>query len=640
MPPLRPETRAETAPDTRSRARSLTLLAGGSLGLALMAATMAESASHAAVTETHGYSFFGELVYGPDFEYLNYVNPDAPKGGEIAIWGQGTFDSFNIYTRSGRSAGLSSIGHEQLLTTFADDPVASYCFLCTTMEYPEDLAWVIFNLRDDVTFVDGSNWTAEDLKWTHELFMEQGLPSFRAAFGAMIEDVEVLDTYRIKFTFAPDSPERDRITTAGIYPAFSQAWFEENGVRLDESSDEPFMGTGPYMLGEFDFNRRVVYERNPNYWAEDLPVNVGRNNFDSIRIEYFADGNAAFEGFKSGAYTFRSENSSLQWATGYDFPAVENGWVIKTELDNGSIAPGQSFVFNLRRPQFQDIRVRQAIGLMFNFEWSNATLFYGLYDRVESFWGKTDMQASGTPSEGELAILRPLVDEGLLDAEILTAQAVVPPVLEPGENRPSRRTFREASQLLDEAGWTVGADGMRMKDGVVLRVEFLESSPAFDRVINPFVENLRALGIDARLDRVDPSQETDRARNYDFDMTTHSFSMDLEPSTGLKQWFGTEAAAESTRNLMGLMDPAVDRIIDAVVSAESEDEMKDAVRALDRVLRAKVFWVPQWFKGVHTVAYYDMFRHPDELPPYSRGELDFWWFDQEAFERLDAAGAF
>ncbi len=629
----RSSTRAK-AIDLRDKLR---LGVAGTLGIALLTGAASAVRAETETITSHGYNYFGALKYGADYSHLDYVNPQAPKGGEISIWAPGTFDSFNLYTRKGRAGALSTIGHESILTSFADDATASYCLLCETMEYPEGMEWVIFNLRPEAAFADGRPLTAEDMAFTHELFMEQGLPSFRAAFGAMIDRVEVLDTHRIKFHFAEDSPKRDRIELAGGIPAFSKSWFEETGARIDEGSLTPFLGTGAYALDSYDINRRIVYARQPNYWGKDLPQSVGRNNFDRIRVEYFADSNAAFEGFKAGEYTFRAENSSKQWATSYDFASIDKGWVKKEELANGNLAQAQGFVINLRREKFQDRRVREALGLMFNFEWSNESLFYGLYERVRSFWGNSTMEAQGAPGAAEVAILQPLVDDGLLDAAILSDEVQQPPVSK--TRQLDRGSLRRASALLDEAGWEVGDDGMRRKDGALLTVEFLDSSPAFDRIINPYVDNLRKLGVDARLSRVDPAQETARIREYDYDMTTHSFSMSWEPSTGLKQWYATEAMEGSTRNLMGLSDPAVDRLIDAVIAADSKEVLEDHVRALDRVLRQKLFWVPQWFKDVHTVAYYDQYAYPETLPPFSRGELDFWWFEQDNHDALVAAGA-
>ncbi|MEM1064277.1 MAG: extracellular solute-binding protein [Pseudomonadota bacterium] len=623
--------------DANATQRARLRWAGLAAGTVAALLAWSEARGEDGVTISHGYSFFGDLKYPADFEHFEYVNPDAPQGGEISQWAQGTFDSFNPYTRKGRAGALGSIGHERILTTAADDINASYCLLCTTMEYPDSKDWVIFNLREDVRFSDGRPWTADDLVFTHALFMEQGLPSFRAAFGAQIESVEALGPHRVKFTFTPEAPRRDVIELAGLFPAFSQSWFEETGARLDETTLTPFLGTGEYQLESFDVNRRVIYAKNPDYWGRDLPINVGRGNFDRIRVEYFADSNAAFEAFKAGTYTMRIENSSKSWATQYEFPAIARGHAVKAELPDGGISSGQSFIFNLRREKFQDPRVREAIGLMFNFEWSNETLFFGLYDRTTSFWGNSPLEATGVPDASDVELLQPLVDEGLLDAAILTDEVRMPATS--GERQLDRRNSRRASALLDEAGWIVGDDGMRRKDGELLTVEFLESSPTFDRVINPYVQNLRAIGVDAKLERVDPAQETERSRRYDFDMTTHQFAMTFEPSTGLKQWFGSEAVNESSRNLMGLEDPAVDRLIDLIVAAESKEELEQGVRVLDRVLRAKGFWVPQWFKPTHWMAYYDMYEYPEPLPPFARGELDFWWYNADKAAELRAAGA-
>lgn len=615
--------------------RPLDLLAGSVLLLGGM--FLAGQAGAQDLVKSHGYSYFGDLKYPADFPHLDYVNPDAPKGGEISEWAPGTFDGYNPYFRGGNTAVMSTAPFEAIVTTTADDPTALYCYLCTTMEYPQDLSYVIFNLRDDVTFSDGSPMTADDIKFSYDTFMEQGLPEFRAAFDGQITLVEVLDLHRIKFTFGDDAPLRDRISLAATFPPFSKAEWERDGRRIDQTWKTPPMGTGPYMLADFDYGRSLTYGRNPNFWGADLPINLGRNNFDSIRIEYFADGDTAFEAFKAGEYTFRVENSSLSWATGYDFPGIQNGSVIKAELPNGSLPSAQSFIFNLKRSQFQDPAVREAIRLMFNFEWSNETLFYGLYDRVESFWANTEMEAKGTPTPEEIAVLQPLVDQGLLDAAILTDEVTMAPTS--NANQLDRGNLRSASALLNDAGWIAGDDGIRRKDGKTLDVAFLESSPAFDRVINPYVENLKRLGVNAKLDRVDPAQETERTRSGDWDIVTHSFSMQLEPGTELKQWFGSETAEDSSRNLMGLADPAVDSLIDTVVAAQTADDMHAATRALDRVLRAKGFWVPEWFKAVYTVAYYDMFEHPENLPPYALGETDFWWFNADKAEALKASGA-
>lgn len=630
--PSRAETRAASA-------RPWILWFGGLAIGAGVAASAWGSAHEAAegVTVAHGISTFGDLKYGPDFAHLDYVNPDAPKGGEMSISAQGTFDSFNPYTRKGRAGALVTAYYDSIVTSVADEIGSLYCLMCETLEYPEDRAWIVYNLRDDVTFTDGSPLTAEDVVFTYELFLDDGLPSFRAVLGQIVESVEALDPRTVKVTFRPESATRDRVGSVGGLPVFSKAWFEENGFRLDESRLEPNLGSGPYALDRYDINQRIVYARDEDYWAKDHPLNVGRYNYDTIRVEYFGDSLAAFEGFKGGAYTLRIENSSKTWAEGYDFPALDEGVVQKVELPDGTIATGQSYVMNLRREAFQDPRVREAIGLLFNFEWSNETLFYGLYERINSFWENTDLAAEGLPSEAERALLEPLVGEGLLDAAILTEEAVMAP--DSGDRQLDRGNLRRASRLLEEAGWIVGDDGLRRKDGRTLSVQILEDSPTFDRVHNPFIQNMRAAGIDARYERVDPSQYTNRTRAHDFDIIVDQFPMTYEPAAGLEQYFGSNQTGD-VFNSMGLQNAAVDRLVDIIRRAEEKDEMVAGVKALDRVLRRIRFWVPQWYNDQHWVAYYDFYRYPDELPPFSLGNFDIWWIDTERQDALKAEGAF
>ncbi|MDY6858166.1 MAG: extracellular solute-binding protein, partial [Pseudomonadota bacterium] len=519
-----------------------------------------------------------------------------------------------------------------------DETSASYGLLAESLEYPEDRRWVIFNLRPEARFSDGSPLTAEDVVFSYELFRAKGLPSYRAVLARQVESAEVLGPHRVKFTFKEDVPTRDLPQMVGGLSIFSKADYEANGRDLEENSLEPFLGSGPYVLDELDVGKRAVYRRNPDYWGVDLPINIGRNNFDRIRREYYADYNAAFEGFKAGNYTFRDEASSKIWATGYDFPGVEKGWVKKAELPDGAIATGQAFLINLRRPQFQDPRVRQAIEMMFNFEWSNETLFYGIYSRVDSLWENSYLAAEGLPSPEELAILEPLAEllpEGVLDGP------PVSPTVSSASRQLDRGNLRAASALLDEAGWPVGDDGIRRNAaGETLRVEFLNDSQTFDRVINPYVENLRRLGVDARMERVDSAQATNRERSYDFDIITDHLAMGYVPGNGLKQYFGSETADTSVFNKMGLKSAAVDSLIDTVIGAESSEELIVAVKALDRVLRAERFRISQWYKDAYTVAYYDMYEHPDPLPPYALGHLDFWWYSAEKAEKLKAAGAF
>ena len=643
MTPRRPSSLAATSSQSVLGLAARWLMAGSVVLAGVALAGLAGAESHEDVIVSHGYTNFGELRYGPDMTHLDYVNPDAPKGGEISIWSASTFDSFNPYTRKGvEEATARDLIPEDILMSTADDPYSAYCYLCTTMEYPESRDWVIFNLRQDVTFSDGRPMTAEDIKFSFDLVLEQGITEYVTVVESYVESVEVLDPYRIKFTFTDAAPRNETVLFAGGTGAFSKSWFEETESRLDETYPRPFLGTGPYVIDEdeIDMGRSVTYVRDEDWWGADHPMNVGRWNFDRIRVEVFSDSAAAMEGFKAGTYTFRNENSSKEWATSYDFPAVRDGYVEVEELPDGSIGSAQGFVFNLRYDKWQDPRVRDAVSMMLNFEWANETLFYGLYERPASFWQNTDLMATGTPSPEEVALLQPLVDEGLLDPEILTAEARMPFVNDPSENTPSRQMRRSASRLLDEAGWTINDEGLREKDGRVLTLDILQTSPAFDRIVNPFVANLQSIGIDAKLERVDVAQYIERRRSGDWDLVNHTLTQGYEPqSTGLKQWFHSDTAEDSSRNLMALRDPAVDRLIDDFTEVKSLEDVQLRARALDRVLRAEGFWLPQWFKDVHTVAYWDQYDYPEPLPPLALGALDFWWYDADAAQALRDAGA-
>jgi len=626
------KSRVQTKVVDTSKLRNIVLVSA--IGLAVIFGAMSLRADEA-ITKTHGFNFFGELKYPADYKHLDYVNPDAPKGGEISIWTMGTFDSFNPYTRKGRAGALASAPFESLLDGTSDEVGTSYGLLAETLEYPEDQSWVIFNMRPEARFSDGTPVTAEDVAFTYELFLNEGLASYRAILGQIVTGVEILGPHRIKYSFADDASRRDAIPIVGGLPVKSKAWFEKTGAKLDESRMEPAIGSGPYVLESYDINKRITYTRNPDYWGKDLPFNKGRGNFDTIRIEYFADSNAAFEGFKSGAYTFRQENSSKSWATAYDFPALDEGHVIKTLLPDGGMATGQSYVMNLRRDKFDDIRVRQAVGLLFNFEWSNESLFYGQYARINSFWENSELAAEGMPSEAELALLKPIAD--LLPAGVIDGEAVMAPVS--GNRTLDRKNLRKASALLDEAGWTVSNDGLRRNAaGETLTIEIIEDSPTFDRVHLPFIDNLKAAGIDAIYSRIDPAQMTDRSRNYDFDMMVEQFPMSLEPSSGLKQYFGSETADQSVFNSMGLKSEAVDALIEHVVNAQNKADLATSVKALDRTLRAYYFWVPQWFNNTYRVAYWNMYEHPETLPPFALGNLDFWWYNAEKAADLKAKG--
>ena len=604
---------------------------------ALFGANTLRADSHVTVIESHGFNEYGELKYGPNFTHLDYVNPDAPIGGEVSISTSGTFDNMNPFaTLSGSPGAMSSMMFETLMTATSDEVGSSYCLLCTTIEYPDDISWVIFNLRDDVKFSDGTPMTADDVIYTFDLLREQATPSARVGLVRLVENYEALDDYTVKFSFSADAPERGRIAQMAAIPVMSKAWFEETGARLDEARMETSPGTGEYMVGSIDPGRQLTYTRNPDYWGEDVPINVGRGNYDSIRIEYFADTSAAFEAFKAGEFTFRQESSSLNWATAYDFPAIEKGWVVRDTLDDGTLPAATGFVFNLRREKFQDRNVRRALGLMFNFTWTNENLQYGLFQQRESFWENDRLKAVGLPEGRELEILESVRE--FIPTEIFTEEAFLPH--KSGDRALDRNNLRKALVLMEAAGYTSGDDGMlRDANGNTLDIEFLETRQSFDRVITPYIENLQRLGVNVTYNRVDPSQYQARTQANDFDMAFDYYVNGLQEGRGIDQRYGCEKK-EDIFNPAGYCSQAVDAIAKFVAGAEDYDEMSAGVRAIDRIMRYDYFIVPIWTQSKNWVAYYDMYEYPSNLPEFGLGYLDYWWINPEKAEALTAAGAF
>lgn len=594
-----------------------------------------------AVIESHGYSFYGDLKYGPDFAHYDFVNPDAPKGGEISFSRLGTFDSMNPYTVKGRAGVLSWSIFESLMDDGAADVYGEeYGRLAERLEYDEGKTWVIFYMRPEARFSDGTPVTAHDVLFSHNLFLEQGLPSYASAVKKRIPKAEVIDDHTIKFYFTEGISRRSLIDQVGGVPVFSKAWYEKTGARLDESRLETSPGSGPYMIDTVDVNRRIIYKRNPEYWGNDLPVNVGRHNFDTIRVEYFGDDAAAFEGFKAGEYTFRQEGDSKKWATQYDFPKVRNGQIVKAELPDGTPPTPSGMVFNLGREILKDKRVREALALGYNFEWTNESLQYGLFKQRSSFTQDTPLMATGVPDEAELAFLKSLGD--VVPADMLTLEARMPHSSKP-ERLNDRRNLRTAMKLLDEAGWPVGDDGKRRNAaGELLTVTFLFNSSqegTLSAVVENYLKNLTQMGVNPKLEKVDPSQYTLRERERDYDLVFDGYSAFLGAGTGLMQRYGTSETEINVFNPANLASPMVDAIIDAALNAESRDEENLALRALDRALRYEFFMIPMWYNDSYWVAYYDQYAHPDPLPPYDLGWLDFWWYEADKGKALKAAGA-
>ncbi|MGZ2259215.1 extracellular solute-binding protein [Roseobacter sp. A03A-229] len=638
------------APQARAAARPLKTgfgMAGLSaliLAFAVVWAVTAQAEEETIVS--HGYSFYGDLTYPEDYEHFSYVNPDAPKGGELSISFVGALDSMNPYARQGRAHAFSVFMYESLLGEGAAGTAAPadvygeyYGLLAERLEYPPSKDWVIFYMRPEARFSDGTPVTAHDIAFSHNLLLDQGFKSYADSVRRAIPKVEVIDDHTIKFYFAEGISRRSLIEQVGTVPAWSQKWYEETGARLDESRLEAPTGSGPYVVESVDISRRIVLKRNPDYWGKDLPFNRGRHNFDRLRLEIFGDDTAAFEAFKAGEYTFRAEADSKRWSTGYDFPKARAGQVVKKELPNGNPPVPTGIIFNLASPVLEDKRVREAVALAYNFEWTNESLQYGLYNQRASFTQGSPLMAEGTPTGAELALLTSLGD--LVPPEMLNEQVRIPHTSNPARLF-DRRQARVAMGLLDEAGWTVGDDGVRRNaNGESLTLNFLFNSAAgatLTAVMENFVSNAQKLGIDVTFEKVDPSQFTARERDRDYDLLYDSYASFLGAGTGLTQRFGSEDAAFSLFNPAGLASPLVDALIEASLDAETREEETAALMALDRALRHEFIMIPLWYNPSHWVAYYDQYEHPD-IPPYNLGYFDFWWYNQDKADALREAGA-
>lgn len=636
-PAAQAQARVQRRPDT-----PLLTGFGLALGLVLTAGTLLAQDPGAEVTSAHGYSYFGNLDYPADYGHFDFVNPDAPKGGELVIAATGTFDSLNPYTVKGRSGVLTSIQYDSLIASAEDSVGQYYCVLCESLDYPESRDWVIFHMRQDARFWDGTPVTAHDVVYSHKLFITEGLPSYAAAVSRMVTSAEALDDYTVKFTFNPEMSKRSRIETVGNTTVFSKAWFEADreNRRLDEPRLEVAMGSGPYRLSSFEINRQIVYERQEDYWGQDLPFMKGRNNYDAIRIEYFADQTASFEAFKAGEYYFRTESDPKQWSSAYDFPRVDQGIVVKQEIPDGSPPNPTGFVFNLGKEVLQDKSVREAIALAFNFEWTNESLLFGLYTQRSSFVEGTHITATGVPEGAELEFLQGL---GEVVPEAIYSEPARMSHVSDGARLPDRRNLRVASRLLDDAGWEVGNDGIRRNaSGQELALTFLIPSnidSSVEGMHDTFVQNLQQIGVAAEVEKVDPAQYTNRRRDRDYDMLYSTrYSTFLSTGGGLSQMYGSEEAAFSLFNPAGLASPLVDAIIEASFVAQSQEETDVALKALDRAMRHEFFVIPTGYIADYWVAYYDMYEYPENLPPYDLGYLSFWWVNPEKEAALKAAG--
>ncbi len=599
-------------------------------GLALICAHPAWAES--GMTPSHGLSLHGGLKYGPAFTHFDYVNPDAPKGGTVRQSAIGTFDSLNPFILRGQSAAGIGLVYESLMTPSLDEPDADYGQIAESVEVADDISWVVFNLRPEARWHDGSPITADDVVYSFDILKTKGHPFYRAYYAA-VERAEKLGPHKVKFVFRVGL-NRELPKILGQLTVLPKAYYETH--EFDKTTLEPPLGSGPYRIAELEPSRSITYGRIPDYWGQDLPVNRGTNNFDVIRIDYYRDRTVALEAFKAHEYDFRLENTAKVWATGYDFPAARQGFVIAEEIPHENPTGMQGFVFNTRRAIFQDRRLRRALAYAFDFEWTNANLFNGAYTRTTSYFSNSELAAQGLPSTEELALLEPFRDQ--IPDEVFT-DIYQPPETDGSGN--VRANLRSAKKLLEEAGWVIeNGKLVHQGSGEPLEIEFLLVSPAFERIVGPLTQNLKRLGVASRIRTVDTAQYQNRLDQFDFDIVVSSFGQSLSPGNEqLDFWGSSKADIEGSRNLIGVVDPAVDALIEAIISAPDRAALVTATRALDRVLLWGHYVIPHWHIRTFRVAYWNRFGRPKVQPRFGLG-FNTWWIDPDkdaALQRGEAA---
>ncbi len=575
--------------------------------------------------KSHALSLYGDLKYGPDFTHFDYVNPDAPKGGTLKLSAIGTFDSTNPFILKGVPAAGSTMIYQTLLESSADEEFSEYASLAREVHLAKDRSFVEFIMREEAKWDDGEPLTAHDVVWSFHILKEKGNP-FYGAYYAAVKSVEAKSDYVVRFTFS-DETNRELPLIVGQLPILPKHYWD--GKDFSKTTLEKPLGSGPYRIKSLEAGAHITYERVKDWWAADLPINVGRYNFDEIRYSYFRDASVALQAFLSGDIDARQENTAKSWATSYVGEAVKDGRIVLEEIDNSLPTGMQAFIFNIRRPIFQDRAVRDAINYAFDFEWSNKQFAYGAYARTISYFSNSELASYGTPQGRELEILEQF--RGQVPDEVFEQEYIPPSTDGSGNNRIQLRT---AMKILDDAGWALGDDKIRQKDGVRLSFEVIVNNPAFERWFSPFVQNLKRVGIEATLRVLDTAQYTARMDNFDYDMTVHVFGQSNSPGNEQKDyWHSSKVDQVGSRNKIGISDPVIDELVEMVIAAPDRDELVARTRALDRVLLSGRYVVPNWYISVWRVAYWDTrLDMPEVIAPYSLGISDRWWSKQETVE--------
>ncbi len=577
----------------------------------------------------HGMAMHGDLKYKKNFKNFEYSNPDAPKKGKIKLSAIGTFDNLNPYILKGVAAYQTSYLFETLMKSSFDEPFSQYGLLAEKVMLPDHRKWVRFKLRNFAKFSDGTKVTSDDVIFSFKILMSKGHPAWKNYYN-QVEEVLKINELEVQFNFSGETNRELPLIIGYQLPIFSKKYWSNK--QFDKTTLDPPVGSGPYLISDLQPGRSITLKRDPNYWGKNLNVNRGRYNFDEIHTDYYRDVTVALEAFKSGAYDFRIENSSKNWATAYNFNATKNGQVIVEEIPYSRPSGMQGFAFNTRKPIFKNRNVRKALTYAFDFEWSNKNLFYNAYTRTKSFFDNSELSSQSYPSKKELKILSKFKDK--IPAEIFN-EIYQPPRTDDKENG-LRKNLRTARRILKDEGWIIQNDMLTNKiTGEVLKFEILLRSPLFERIVLPLKRNFKKLGIEVSIRTVqDDSQYQKRLEEFDFDMVVTNFGSVISPGNEQKNWWSSEAADQpGTQNIIGVKNPVIDEIIDKLISARDREELVLYTKVLDRILLFNYYLIPQFHIGHYRVAYWNKISRPEITSKYDLG-FDFWWFDEKKNENL------
>ncbi|WP_426159682.1 extracellular solute-binding protein [Pseudomonas sp. TSRC2-2] len=605
--------------------------------LLLLISLALSSTASATITESHGYAQFGTLKYPARFTHFDWVNPQAPKGGTLRVMAFGTFDTVNPYTFKGTSPvttanflqyGINELNEPLMVGTgqyspSGDEPASSYGLIAQSVEYSEDRSWVVFNLRPEARFHDGAPITAYDVAFSYRLLLKEGHPLYRTALQEVLR-VDILSKQRIRFVLKR-SGNPLLILRLGELPVLPQHYWKDRDFKA--TTFEPPLGSGPYRITSVTPGRQLIFERVKDYWGKDLAVNRGKYNFDRMEVEFYRDSDVAFEAFKAGEFDIYIEHQAKNWVNGYNFPAVRRGEVIKAQIPHQIPTQSQGLFMNTRRATFADVKTREALGLMFDFEWTNRTLFSDAYQRTNSYYPNSEFTASGLPVGHEWLMLKPYKEQ--LPARLFTEPFTLPTT--DGRGIP-RETMRKALALLAEAGWKLHGQRLQNADGQPLRFELLLVNPNLERLYQPYIVNLNSIGIDAHLRTVDRAQYKQRLDQFDFDMISMTLGQTLSP--GLEQWqyfHSSQVNVKGSKNYAGIANPVVDHLLEQLLAARTRDEQVAAGKALDRVLLWQHYSVPNWYLNYHRLAYRNRLAFVT-TPPYTLG-LSAWWLKSSEKDR-------